>query len=110
MLSIPAGSTSGKVMRLKGKGFSQKGGGRGDQLVRLMVDLPNADASLARLVDDWTDTRPARADPGVSCMADRAGNTPDPAPEREVPEESAKGFPPDCQPPHPPQPPPHPPP
>ena len=29
MLSIPAGSSSGKVMRLKGKGFSQKSGGRG---------------------------------------------------------------------------------
>jgi len=65
MLSVPAGSTSGKVMRLKGKGFSQKGGGRGDQLVRLMVDLPKEDASLARLVDDWTDTRPVRADLGV---------------------------------------------
>ena len=65
MLSIPAGSTSGKVMRLKGKGFSQKGGGRGDQLVRLMVDLPKEDAGLAKLVDEWTDTRPVRADLGV---------------------------------------------
>lgn len=65
MLSIPAGSTSGKVMRLKGKGFSQKGGGRGDQLVRLMVDLPAGDPALAKLVDDWTDTRAVRADLGV---------------------------------------------
>ena len=65
MLSVPAGSTSGKVMRLKGKGFSQKSGGRGDQLVRLMVDLPNNDASLAQMVDDWTDTRPVRAGLGV---------------------------------------------
>src|SRR3546814_14372605 len=65
MLSIPAGSTSGKVMRLKGKGFSQKGGGRGDQLVRLMGALPKDAASLARLADDWTDTRPVRAAPGV---------------------------------------------
>ena len=65
MLSIPAGSSSGRVMRLKGKGFSQKGGGRGDQLVRLMVDLPKEDAGLAKLVDEWTDTRPVRADLGV---------------------------------------------
>ena len=65
MLSIPAGSTSGKVMRLKGKGFTQKGGGRGDQLVRLMIDLPAADAELAKLVEAWTDPRAVRADLGV---------------------------------------------
>ena len=65
MLSIPAGSTSGKVMRLKGKGFSQKSGGRGDQLVRLMVDLPKDDPALRRIVDEWTDTRAVRAELGV---------------------------------------------
>jgi DnaJ-class molecular chaperone len=65
MLSIPAGSTSGKVMRLKGKGFSQKGGGRGDQLVRLMVDLPADPAELSALLGDWTDPRAVRADLGV---------------------------------------------
>jgi DnaJ-class molecular chaperone len=65
MLSIPAGSTSGKVMRLKGKGFSQKSGGRGDQLVRLMVDLPADDAELAKLVEAWSDPRAVRADLGV---------------------------------------------
>lgn len=65
MLSIPAGSSSGKVMRLKGKGFSQKGGGRGDQLVRLMIDLPAHDADLARLVEAWSDNRAVRAELGV---------------------------------------------
>jgi DnaJ-class molecular chaperone len=65
MLSIPAGSTSGKVMRLKAKGFSRKSGGRGDQLVRLMVDLPAGDAGLAKLVDGWTDSRAVRAELGV---------------------------------------------
>lgn len=65
MLSIPAGSTSGKVMRLKGKGFSQKGGGRGDQLVRLMVDLPAGDSALEAFVADWSDARAVRADLGV---------------------------------------------
>ena len=52
MLSIPAGSTSGKVLRLKGKGFHGKSG-RGDQLVTLMVDLPADDAELKRFVEDW---------------------------------------------------------
>jgi DnaJ-class molecular chaperone len=65
MLSVPAGSTSGKVMRLKGKGFTQKGGGRGDQLVRLMVDLPPETSTLASLLGDWTDTRAVRAELGV---------------------------------------------
>jgi len=65
MLSIPAGSTSGRVMRLKGKGFSQKGGERGDQLVRLVVDLPADDAALAEFVGAWTDARAVRADLGV---------------------------------------------
>jgi DnaJ-class molecular chaperone len=65
MLSVPAGSTSGKVMRLKGKGFTQKGGGRGDQLVRLMVDLPPETSTLASRLGDWTDTRAVRAELGV---------------------------------------------
>lgn len=65
MLSIPAGSSSGKVMRLKGKGFSQKSGGRGDQLVRLMIDLPAHDDDLVARLDGWTDPRPVRADLGV---------------------------------------------
>ena len=60
MLSIPAGSTSGKVMRLKGKGFSQKGGDRGDQLVRLMIDLPADDDALVALLRAAIRARAAR--------------------------------------------------
>ncbi|ODU20325.1 MAG: molecular chaperone DnaJ [Sphingomonas sp. SCN 67-18] len=44
MLGVPAGSTSGKTLRLKGRGFHGKGGTRGDQLVTLLVDLPAGDA------------------------------------------------------------------
>ena len=46
MLSVPKGSTSGKVLRLKGKGFHNKNGERGDQLATLMVDLPADDEDL----------------------------------------------------------------
>ncbi len=53
MLSIPKGSTSGKVLRLKGKGFTGKSGVRGDQLVTLMVDVPADDAALAEFVEGW---------------------------------------------------------
>lgn len=65
MLGIPAGSSSGKVLRLKGKGFSRKDGTRGDQLVGLMVDVPTDDAALKAFVDGWTDTRNLRAAMGV---------------------------------------------
>ena len=40
MLTIAPGSSSGKVLRLKGKGFARKDGSRGDQLVTLEIDLP----------------------------------------------------------------------
>ena len=48
MLTITAGSNSGKVMRLKGKGIDG-----GDQLVTLQVVLPENDAEFAKLVEKW---------------------------------------------------------
>jgi len=54
MLSVPAGSTSGKVLRLKGRGFHKRDGTRGDQLVTLIVDLPADDADLKAFVGGWT--------------------------------------------------------
>ena len=65
MLNIPAGSSTGKTLRLKGKGFSGKGGVRGDQLVTLQVDLPAADPALAQFVAGWKDARNPRAKFGV---------------------------------------------
>ena len=65
MLSIPKGASSGKVLRLKGKGFTAKGGQRGDQLVTLMIDLPPDDAALASFADGWKDGRNIRAGLGV---------------------------------------------
>ncbi len=53
MLSVPPGSTSGKVLRLKGKGFTGKTGQRGDQLVTLMIDIDGDDPELKRFVDGW---------------------------------------------------------
>jgi DnaJ-class molecular chaperone len=65
MLGIPKGATSGKVLRLKGKGFTGKSGVRGDQLVTLMIDVPSDDAALDQFVQNWTDNRNPRADIGV---------------------------------------------
>lgn len=53
MLTVPRGSTSGRVLRLKGKGFHRKEGGRGDQFARLMIDIPPDDAALNTFVEDW---------------------------------------------------------
>jgi len=65
MLSVPKGSSSGKVLRLKGKGFTAKGGVRGDQLVTLMIDLPADDAGLAGFAEGWRDARNVRDGLGV---------------------------------------------
>ncbi|HEX8215827.1 MAG TPA: J domain-containing protein [Allosphingosinicella sp.] len=54
MLSVPKGSSSGKVLRLKGRGFTSKTGSRGDQLVTLMVEIPADDSELARFVEGWS--------------------------------------------------------
>ncbi len=64
-LTVPAGTTSGKVFRLKGRGFSRADGSRGDQLVTVMVDLPADDATLRKFVQGWTDGRAVRGDMGV---------------------------------------------
>jgi len=53
MLSIPKGSSSGKVLRLKGKGFTARNGQRGDQLVTLAVDVPD-DEELAGFLEGWS--------------------------------------------------------
>ncbi|MGK9235846.1 J domain-containing protein [Inquilinus limosus] len=60
MLTIPKGSNSGTVLRLKGKGVhSPTAGGRGDQYVRLAVTLPDpVDPELARFVEEWGSRHP----------------------------------------------------
>ncbi|MGZ5784234.1 MAG: DnaJ C-terminal domain-containing protein, partial [Croceibacterium sp.] len=65
MLTVAPGSGSGKVLRLKGKGFTKKGGGRGDQLVTLEIELPDDVTELAGKLDGWRDTRNVRAKLGV---------------------------------------------
>jgi DnaJ-class molecular chaperone len=54
MLNVPAGSTSGKILRLKGRGFTGKAGARGDQLVTLMVDVPGGDDELESFLESWS--------------------------------------------------------
>ncbi len=65
MLTVPPGSSSGKTLRLKSRGFHKKGGGRGDQLVTLMIDIPSEDAELKAFVEGWKGGGNPRAALGV---------------------------------------------
>ena len=65
MLTVAPGSGSGKVLRLKGRGFSRKGGGRGDQLVTLEIQLPEDLGELAGRLEGWSDTSQVRNRLGV---------------------------------------------
>lgn len=66
MVTIPANASSGRTLRLKGKGFTAKSGTRGDQLVRLMIHLPEGgDAALSSFAESWTPTGDIRANLGV---------------------------------------------
>jgi len=52
-LQVPAGSSSGSLLRLRGRGFANAKGKRGDQLVRLMVALPASDKALRDFLETW---------------------------------------------------------
>ena len=65
MLTIGAGSSSGKVLRMKGKGFSKKGGARGDQLVTLEIQLPEDVSDLAAKLEGWSDEGSPREHMGL---------------------------------------------
>lgn len=69
MLSVPAHASSGKVLRLKGRGMTRKDGSRGDQLITLQIVLPEGDTEagrdLAARLEGWSDGRDVRGKLGV---------------------------------------------
>jgi DnaJ-class molecular chaperone len=53
-MTVPKGSNTGTTLRLKGKGAPRRGGGAGDQLVKLKVVLPKPpDPELEKFVASW---------------------------------------------------------
>ena len=53
-MTAPKGSNTGTTMRLKGKGAPRRGGGYGDQFVKLKVVLPKTpDPELEAFVANW---------------------------------------------------------
>jgi DnaJ-class molecular chaperone len=60
VVTIPKGSNSGTLLRLKGKGVrNPTSDSRGDQYVRLAVALPDPmDPELARVIEEWAADHP----------------------------------------------------
>jgi DnaJ-class molecular chaperone len=53
-MSVPKGSNTGTTLRLKGKGAPRRGGGHGDEFVKLKVVLPKSpDSELEAFVSNW---------------------------------------------------------
>ncbi|GHB21205.1 molecular chaperone DnaJ [Pseudovibrio japonicus] len=61
-LTIPENTSSGKTMRLKGKGLPKKEGDHGDLLVSLEIVLPEqSDEELTNLMKSWKEVKPYTA-------------------------------------------------
>jgi DnaJ-class molecular chaperone len=57
-LRIPAGSSSGKVLRLKGRGI-ETARAKGDQLVRISIEMPKTvDAGMKAALEDLKENHP----------------------------------------------------
>lgn len=65
MLTIKPSTDGGTVMRLKGKGWSTKAGGRGDQLVTLEIQMPEDTTELAKRLEGWKDESNPRTKLGM---------------------------------------------
>lgn len=65
MMTIPKGSSSGRVLRLKGRGFTAKNGVRGDELVTIEIQVPSGDTELETFAEKWDGGGNPRASLGV---------------------------------------------
>ena len=65
MLTVPPKTNSGATMRIKGRGFTGKGGERSDQLVTLMIHLPADADALAKLANILAEDSTVRAELNV---------------------------------------------
>ena len=65
MMTIPKGSSSGRVLRLKGRGFTGKNGTRGDELITIEIHVPSGDSELEAFAEKWNGAGNPRASLGV---------------------------------------------
>lgn len=68
-VTIPKGASSGRILRLRGRGISRAGGNAGDALIELrIVAPPMIDSGLADFMQDWRKTH--AHDPRKAMMED----------------------------------------
>lgn len=60
-LTVPPGTTSGRMFRLKGRGFRRPDASRGDLLVTVLIDIPPDHAGLKAFAENFIDGRDIRA-------------------------------------------------
>lgn len=66
-MKIPAGSTTGKGLRLKGRGIETASGKKGDQLVKISIEMPaKLDPEVSSFLEKWKDNH--AYDPRQSLM------------------------------------------
>ena len=72
-MKVPGGTQSGKVFRLRGKGFPVFGGyGKGDQLVQVLVEIPEKlTASQRKLVQQLADEMGVETHPQQKTFLDK---------------------------------------
>jgi molecular chaperone DnaJ len=72
-LSIPSGTQSGHVFRLKGKGIKELNGrGRGDQLVKVQVETPRGlNAHQKKLLKEFESSLGEKAKGSAESLADK---------------------------------------
>ena len=69
-LSIPAGSSGGRRLRLKGQGVRQRDGDPGDLIVELQVQLPKSlDEDSKALIEQFTEKNPMSVRDGLIFQA-----------------------------------------
>lgn len=57
-VTVPANSSTGKVLRLKGRGAPKRGGAHGDLYIALAIVLPDApDEKLKSFIEEWSSDR-----------------------------------------------------
>ncbi|MEM6762445.1 MAG: J domain-containing protein [Pseudomonadota bacterium] len=58
-VTVPKGSSGGKMLRLRGLGLPSKSGARGDLLVTLQIDLPHElPADFVDMMEQWREDKP----------------------------------------------------
>ena len=60
-LTVPEGASSGRTLRLRGRGAKGRSGARGDHLVELRIVMPSViDDELRRFMEGWRETHDPR--------------------------------------------------